>query len=70
MSLKPLGSAVLTKQSTLFTIYLFDFVPPHVSKLSKCVQSEKFNLTRISRLVDAVLHTLDDVLQPAAHLVL
>ena len=58
---------ILTKQSSLFAIYLLDFVLPHVTKLNKCLQSEKLDLTITSSLVDATLHTLDYVLQPAAH---
>ena len=56
-------------QSILFTIYL-DLVLPQVSKLSKCVQLEKLDLTIILSLVDTTLHTVDHVLQPAANRVL
>ena len=38
-----------------------------MSKLSKCLQSQNLDLTIISSLVDATLHTLDDVIQPAAN---
>lgn len=58
------------KPTTLFAIYLLDFVLPQVSKLSKCLQTEKLDLSVISSLVDAILHTLDDVLLPAANWVL
>ena len=63
-------SRILTKQSTLFAIFLLDFVLPQVSKLSKCLQSEKLDLTILSSLMDATLHTLDDVLQSAAKRIL
>ena len=60
-------SKILTRPSTLFTIYLLDFVLPQVSKLSKCLQSEQLDLTIISSLVDATLHTLDDTIQLGAN---
>ena len=59
-------SKILTKQSTLFAIYLLDFVP-QVSKLSKSFQTEKLDLSVISGIVDATLHTLDDAVLPAAN---
>ena len=58
---------ILRRSSTLFTIYLLDFLPPQVSKLSKCLQSQSLI---ISSLVDATLHALDDVIQPAANWIL
>lgn len=45
---------ILTKQSTLFAIYLLDFVLPQVTKLSKCLLSEKLDLTIISSVVDVL----------------
>ena len=63
-------SKILSKQSTLFAIYLLDFALPQVSKLSKCLQAEKLDLSVISSIVDATLHTLDDALLPAANWVL
>ena len=60
-------SKILKRSSTLFTIYLLDFVLPQVSKLSKCLQSQQLDLTIISSLVDATLHTLDDAIQPGAN---
>lgn len=38
-------SKILKRSSTLFTIYLLDFVLPQVSKLSKCLQSQQLDLT-------------------------
>ena len=58
-------SKILSKPSTLFAIYLLDYILPEVSKLSKSLQTEKLDLSIISSLVDATLHTLEDVLQPA-----
>ena len=43
---------------------------PEVSKLSKSLQTENLDLSIIPSLVDATLHTLEDVLQPAAKWVL
>ena len=63
-------SKILSKPSTLFAIYLLDYILPEVSKLSKSLQTEKLDLSIISSLVDAILHTLEDVLQPAAKWVL
>ena len=63
-------SKILSKLSTLFAIYLLDYILPEVSKLSKSLQTEKLDLSIISSLVDATLHTLEDVLQPAAKWVL
>ena len=63
-------SKILSKPSTLFAIYLLDYILPEVSKLSKSLQTEKLDLSIISSLVDATLHTLEDVLQPAANWVL
>ena len=54
----------------MFAIYPLDFVLLQVSKLSKCLQTEKLDLSVISSLVDAMLHTLDDVLLPAEYWVL
>ena len=47
-----------------------DYALPQVAKLSKTLQAEKLDLTIISSLVDATLHTLDDALLPAANWVL
>ena len=63
-------SKILSKTSTLFAIYLLDYILPEVSKLSKSILTEKLDLSIISSLVDATLHTLEDVLQPAAKWVL
>ena len=51
-------------------IFLLDFVLPLVIKLSKCLQTEKLDLSIISSLVHATLHTIDEALLPAANGVL
>jgi len=58
---------ILMKPATLPAIYLLDFV---LSKLSKCLQTEKLDLSVISSFADAMQHTLDNVLLPAANWVL
>ena len=52
-------SKALSKESTLSAIFLLDFVLPLVIKLSKCLQTEKHDLSIISSLVHATLHTID-----------
>ena len=54
----------------MIAMYHLDFVLPQVAKLSKCLQTEKLDLTAISGLVDSTLLTLDDALLPAANWVL
>ena len=48
-------------------IFLLDFLLPLVIKLSKCLQTEKLDLSIISSLVHATLHTIDEALLPAAN---
>ena len=55
-------SKILSKPSTLFAIYLLDYILPEVFKLNKSLQTEKLDLSIISSLVDATLVTLEDVL--------
>ena len=61
---------ILMKPTILFAIYLLNIVLPQVSKLTKCLQTEKLELSVISSLVDAILHTLDDVMLPAVNWIL
>lgn len=63
-------SKALSKRSTVSALFLLDYALPQVAKLSKTLQAEKLDLTIISSLVDATLHTLDDALLPAANWVL
>ena len=63
-------SKALSKESTLSAIFLLDFVLPLVIKLSKCLQTEKLDLSIISSLVHATLHTIAEALLPAANWVL
>ena len=65
-------SKALSKESTLSAIYIYllDFVVPLVFKLSKCLQTEKLDLSITSSLVHATLHTIAEALVPAANCVL
>ena len=60
----------LSKFTTIAAIYLLDYTLPLEAKLSKSLQTKQLDLSMISSLVDAVLHTLDDVITPAAYWVL
>ena len=60
----------LSKFTTIAVIYLLDYTLPLEVKLSKGLQTKQLDLSMISSLVDAVLHTLDDVITPAAYWVL
>ena len=51
-------------------MFLLDYVLSQVAKLSKTLQIEKLDVTIISSLVEATLHTIDDALTPAANWVL
>ena len=63
-------SKALMKKSTICAIFLLDEALPQVAKLSKALQAVKIDLSDISILVDATLHTLSDCTQPAANWVL
>ena len=63
-------SKALSKQSTVAAIYMLDNVLPQVAKLSRTLQTEHLDLSVISSLVDATLHTLDDTVLPSANWVL
>ena len=58
------------KRNTMAAIFLLDYTLPQVAKLSKTLQTENLDLSIISSLVDATLHTLDDAVLPAANWVL
>ena len=51
-------------------MFLLDYVLPQVAKLSKILQTEKLDVTVISSLVEAALHSVDDALTLAANWVL
>ena len=53
-------------------VFLLDYVYvlPQVAKLSKTLQTEKFDVIVVSSLAKATSHTTDDALTPAANWVL
>ena len=51
---------VICKKSTIAAIYLLDYVLPQVTKLSRALQTENLDLSMISSLLDATLHSIDD----------
>ena len=68
---KALGlSKALSKRSIIAVIYMLDYVLPQVAKLSRTLQTEHLDLSVISSLVNATLHTLDDIVLPTANWVL
>ena len=60
----------MCKQSTITAIYMLDFILTQVARLRKTLQTERFDLTIVSSLVDATFHTLDDSMLAAANWVL
>ena len=60
----------LTKRHTVAAMYLLDYILPQVAKLSRTLQTEQLDLSMISSLVNATLHTLDDSALPSANWVL
>ncbi len=60
----------LSKQSTIAAVYMLDHVLPQVAKLSRTLQTEHLDLSVISSLVEATLHTLNDTELPSANWVL
>ncbi len=60
----------LSKQSTIAAVNMLDHVLPQVAKLSRTLQTEHLDLSVISSLVEATLHTLNDTELPSANWVL
>ena len=50
----------LCKKSTIAAIYLLDYVLPQAAKLSRALQTENLDLSMISSLLDATIHSIDD----------
>ena len=63
---------MLKKESTIEAIYLLDYTPPQVAKLSETLDMENFDLSVVSSLLDATHQALDDavLLHVAANWVL
>ena len=49
---------------------MLDYILPQVAKLSRTLQTEQLDLSMISNLVSATLHTVDDSLLPSTNWVL
>ena len=58
---------ILSKASTLYSIYLLDEILPQTAKLSKTLQAVHLDLSAISALVDSTLHMLDASVDPTAN---
>ena len=63
-------SKALSKKETTAAILLLDYTLPQVAKFNKTLQTEHLDLSIISSLVNATLHTLEDAITPAANWVL
>ena len=57
----------LTKWHTVAAMYMLNYILPQVAKLSRTLQTEQLDLSMISSLVNATLHTLDDSVLPSAN---
>ena len=60
----------LFKKSTIAAIYLLDYVLLQVAKLSRALQTENLDLSMISCLLDATLHSIDDAVLSSSNWVL
>ena len=65
-----LGIKALCKKSTIAAIYLLDYVLPQVAKLGRALQTENLDLSIISSLLDATLHSIDDAVLSSSNWVL
>ena len=57
-------SKVLCKANTIEAVYLLANVLPPVANLTKALQSKNLELSAISRLVNATLLTIGELVQP------
>ena len=64
------SAIAICKKSTIAAIYLLDYVLPQVAKLSRALQTENLDLTMISSLLDATLHSIDDAVLSSSNWVL
>ena len=63
-------SKILRKKETNAAIFLLDYILPLVAKLNKTLQTKQLDLSILSSLVNATLHSLDDAILPAANWIL
>ena len=61
---------ILSKASTLYSIYLLDEILPQTAKLTKTLQAVHLDLSAISALVYSTLHMLDASMDPTANWIL
>ena len=58
----------LSRHSTIAAMYLLDYIPPQVAKLSsRALQTKLLVLSFVSCLVYATFNSLDDAVPPSAH---
>ena len=57
-------------QQLQLSIYLLDYVLPQVAKLSRALQTENLDISMISSLLDATLHSIDDAVLSSSNWVL
>ena len=57
-------------QQLQLDIHLLDYVLPQVTKLSRALQTENLDLSMISSLLDATLHSIDDAVLSSSNWVL
>ena len=60
----------LCKKSTIAAICLPGYVLPQVAKFSRALQTENLDLSMISRVLDATLHSFDDAVLSSSNWVL
>ena len=60
----------LCKKTTIAAIYLLHYVLPQVIKLTRALQTENLDLSMISSLLDATLHSIDDAMLSSSNWVL
>ena len=63
-------SKILRKKETNAAIFLLDYILPQVAKLNKTLQTKQLDLSILSSLVNATLHSLDDAILPAENWIL
>ena len=61
---------LFARNQTIAAIYLLDYVLPQVTKLSRALQTENLDLSVISSLLDATLHSIDNAVLSSSGLML
>ena len=60
----------ICKKSTIAALYMLDYVLSQVAQLSRALQTEILDLSMISSLLDATLHSIDDAVLSSSNWVL